>query len=94
VWQALYEELYDRNFIVLSVALDSGGASTTAPWIRAAKPTYPCLIDERHLVAELYGMVNVPNAGGSTRPGGSCARPKPRAPAIRSASISIARPGR
>lgn len=29
---------------------------------RAAAPTYPCLIDERHLVAELYGIVNVPTA--------------------------------
>jgi hypothetical protein len=60
VWQALYEELGPRNFVVVSVALDSGGASTTTQWITAAKPTYPCLIDERHLVAELYGMVNVP----------------------------------
>lgn len=29
---------------------------------RSAAPTYPCLIDERHLVAELYGFVNVPMA--------------------------------
>jgi hypothetical protein len=62
VWQGVYEELKDRGFVVLSVALDSGGARTTGPWIRAAAPSYPCLIDERHLVAELYGMVNVPNA--------------------------------
>lgn len=27
---------------------------------RAATPTYPCLIDEQHLVAELYHMTNVP----------------------------------
>jgi AhpC/TSA family protein len=60
VWQALYEELGPRNFVVVSVALDSGGATTTTQWIAAAKPTYPCLIDERHQVAELYGMVNVP----------------------------------
>ncbi|MGH7960270.1 MAG: redoxin domain-containing (seleno)protein, partial [Candidatus Binatia bacterium] len=25
-------------------------------------PTYPCLIDEKHIVAELYNMVNVPTA--------------------------------
>jgi hypothetical protein len=29
---------------------------------RAAAPTYPCLIDERHVVGELYDMVNVPTA--------------------------------
>ena len=29
---------------------------------RAGVPTYPCLIDEKHLVAELFNMVNVPSA--------------------------------
>ncbi len=29
-------------------------------WARQSPPTYPCLIDEGHLLAELYGMVNVP----------------------------------
>ena len=29
-------------------------------WARQAPPTYPCLIDEGHVVAELYGMTNVP----------------------------------
>ena len=29
---------------------------------RAASPTYPNLIDERHVVAELYNMTNVPMA--------------------------------
>jgi hypothetical protein len=62
VWQALDEDVRDTGFVVLAVALDSGGRRTTEPWIRAASPTYPCLIDERHVVAELYGMVNVPNA--------------------------------
>ena len=32
------------------------------PWIEAAKPSYPCLIDHDHRVAELYNMVNVPQA--------------------------------
>jgi hypothetical protein len=32
------------------------------PWIKAANSTYPSLIDRRHVVAELYDMVNVPSA--------------------------------
>ena len=62
MWQALYDELRARNFIVISVALDSGGTATTEQWISKAKTTYPCLIDERHLTAELYGVVNVSSA--------------------------------
>lgn len=29
-------------------------------WARQAPPTYTCLIDEAHVVAELYGITNVP----------------------------------
>lgn len=31
-------------------------------WARQAPPTYPCLIDEGHQLAETYGMVNVPQS--------------------------------
>ena len=60
MWQALHEELAGQGFTCIAIALDSGGPAKTEQWIRAAKPTYPCLIDERHLTAELYGIVNVP----------------------------------
>src|SRR5439155_305536 len=60
VWQALHTELGDENLAVITVALDSGGAPDAGPWIREAKPTHPSLIDVRHVVAELYGWVNVP----------------------------------
>jgi hypothetical protein len=33
-----------------------------AQWRRQAVPEYPCLIDEEHVVADLYGMTNVPMA--------------------------------
>ncbi len=62
MWQTLYDELKEHAFTIIAVAFDSAGAAPTVPWIRAASPTYPCLIDERHLVAELYDMVNVPSA--------------------------------
>lgn len=61
MWQTLYAELKDRNFIVLAVAMDSR-ADAARPWIEAARPDYPVLIDRTHLVAELYNMVNVPQA--------------------------------
>jgi hypothetical protein len=61
VWQALYEELKDRNFMVIAVALDSRPGDPL-PWIEAARPSYLCLIDRDHRLAELYNMVNVPQA--------------------------------
>jgi AhpC/TSA family len=61
VWQALYEELGGRGFVVVSVAMDSR-VGDSLPWIEAAKPTYPVLIDRDHRLAELYGIVNVPQA--------------------------------
>jgi hypothetical protein len=61
VWQALYEELAGRNFVVIAVAMDSREGDPL-PWIEAAHPTYPALIDREHRLAELYGVVNVPQA--------------------------------
>ena len=61
MWQALYDRVRDRPFVVVAVALDSRPADPL-PWIEAAKPTYPCLIDRDHRLADLYGMVNVPQA--------------------------------
>jgi len=61
VWQKLYDELQDRNFIIIAVAMDSR-ADAARPWIEAAAPSYPALIDRDHRLAELYNMVNVPQA--------------------------------
>lgn len=33
-----------------------------AEYSRSAAPAYPCLIDDKHIVAELYNMINVPMA--------------------------------
>src|SRR5438093_144668 len=41
VWQALYEELASVNLIVITVAMDSGGAADARRWIEAAIPTRP-----------------------------------------------------
>ena len=59
MWQVLVDEL--EGFTVVSVALDSD-AEAAARIIRGHPTTYPVLIDERHTLGELYGMVNVPSA--------------------------------
>jgi hypothetical protein len=62
VWQALTEDLADEAFVVLAVSFDTRAPEQSRPWIEAANPTYPCLLDPEHEVADLYNMVNVPNA--------------------------------
>jgi hypothetical protein len=47
------------GFTVISVALDRS-ADDARPWIEAARPTHPALVDVSHRVADLYNMVNVP----------------------------------
>jgi hypothetical protein len=59
VWQGVYEELKDLGFVVITVALDMD-AEASRPWIEAARPTHPSLVDPRHVVADLFNMVNVP----------------------------------
>ncbi len=60
MWQSLVQSTEGSDFIVVAVALDR--AEAARPWIEAAAPTYPCLIDRDHRVAELYHLVNVPQA--------------------------------
>ena len=64
MWQSLWQSLYaahrDNGFVVLAVAMDHAGAAR--PWIEAASPGYPCLLDRDHHVADLYNLVNVPQA--------------------------------
>jgi hypothetical protein len=59
VWQGVYEELKDVGFVVITVALDKS-AEDARPWIDAAQPAHPSLVDTRHVLAELYNIVNVP----------------------------------
>lgn len=47
------------GFTVITVAFDKN-PEDARPWIEAAKPEHPSLIDTRHVVADLYNMVNVP----------------------------------
>lgn len=61
MWQALYRELGPRGLQIVTVALDTGGVEVVRPWIEAAQPEHPSLIDQAHVVDELFGIVNVPS---------------------------------
>jgi len=73
VWQALNEELAADGLTVITVALDKT-PEDARPFIEAAAPTHPSLIDTEYLLADLYNMVNVPTvvwideAGAIVRP--------------------------
>ena len=48
--------------MIVAVAEESRGAEHARQWIEQANARYWCLIDTEHHVADLYGMVNVPQA--------------------------------
>ena len=61
MWQALHAEIEPLGAMVVTVALDIDPAKAT-PWIDAAEPTHPSLIDTGHVTDQLFGFVNVPMA--------------------------------
>jgi hypothetical protein len=60
VWQERRTELHPRGLEVVTVALDVD-ADAARPFIEAAHPEHPSLIDEAHVLDERFGVVNVPN---------------------------------
>ena len=61
MWQGLHAELGPRGLAIVTVALDTEGAEAARPWIEAAKPEHPSLVDRAHVVDELFGIANVPS---------------------------------
>lgn len=62
VWQQVYEEINDPNFVILCVAEDTGGEAAAGPIFDAANPTYIQIIDENHIISSAFNFVNVPSA--------------------------------
>jgi hypothetical protein len=62
VWQQLFDSLKTQDFMIVAIAEESRGAEHARQWIEQAAAQYWCLIDTEHRVADLYGMVNVPQA--------------------------------
>jgi tetratricopeptide (TPR) repeat protein len=61
VWQELRTELHPRGLEIVTVALDVD-PEQARPYLEAAAPSHPSLIDQAHLVDERLGVVNVPNS--------------------------------
>jgi peroxiredoxin len=59
-WQALQDELGPEGLSIYSVALDAS-TDDAKPWIEAADPSYPVVVDTAHVTAERYGITNVPS---------------------------------
>ena len=60
MWQELRTELHPKGLEVVAVALDVD-AEAARPSIEEAHADYPSLVDQAHVVDELFGIVNVPN---------------------------------
>ena len=61
MWQEVRTRLHPQGVEIVTVALDTAGPDAARPFVDAAAPEHPSLIDEGHVVDELFGVVNVPN---------------------------------
>ena len=60
-WQAQYEALTKNGLTVITISQDAK-IEDAAPYIEAASPRHPALLDPDHIVSHLYGLINVPTA--------------------------------
>lgn len=82
MWQALRTELRPDGLEIVTVGLDTAGPDACRPFIEAAAPDHPSLIDTNHAMAERFGVVNIPN-GIWIDEEGTIVRPAEPAPAPR-----------
>ena len=54
------KELHPKGLEVVTVALDTEGLPAARYFIERAEPEHPALVDQSHLMDELFGVVNVP----------------------------------
>ncbi len=54
-------EVYPRGVEIVTVALEVSGAEVARPFIEAARPAHPSLIDIGHEMDAKFGVVNIPN---------------------------------
>jgi hypothetical protein len=59
VWQVFHAELSGRGVSIVTVALNSD-IEAARPFVDAAKPTHPSLVDPNLSLVALFGITNVP----------------------------------
>ncbi len=62
MWQELRARLHPLGLEIVTVGLDTVGTEACRPFIEAAQPAHPSLIDQHHAMAELFGVINIPNS--------------------------------
>ena len=58
--EALYKRLRHRDFVMLAVAEDAGGAAAVAPFVREMGLTFPVLLDPEATLSPRYGATGYP----------------------------------
>ncbi len=62
VWQQVYEEINDPNFVIICAAEDVGGEAVAGPIFDAVNPTYIQVVDVDHIISSAFNFVNVPSS--------------------------------
>ena len=55
------EELHPHGVEIVTVSLELTGAEASRPYIEAARPAHPSLLDPDHQMDALFGVVNIPS---------------------------------
>jgi peroxiredoxin len=58
--EKLYQRLKGRDFAMLAVAEDDGGAEAVAPFVRETGLTFPVLLDPEATLSPRYGATGYP----------------------------------
>ena len=61
MWQTLRAELHQFGVEIVTVSLELSGPEASRPFIEAAHPKHPSLLDPTHQLDALFGVVNIPN---------------------------------
>ncbi len=80
MWQELRDELHPQGFELVAVGLDTLGAEGCRHFIERAQATHPSVLDQHHVLARIFGVINIPSAFWIDE-AGTIVRPAETAPA-------------